>query len=240
MKAVFISDAHLKNPSDENYKILLSFLDNLTDADILIILGDLFDFWNGHNKIAHKHHKLVLDRLLKIKNLGTKIIYLEGNHDFFLGRFFTETLGADVFSNEAELMLDGKKIFMAHGDMINTRDYGYRMIRWFLRSWFMKLIFTALPSSVVWRAANSMSKGSRTYLAKDFEYEKIFTDYARDKWSNYDAVIIGHCHNPRLLKEVINGREKFYLNPGDWLTHFTYIVYENGSFRMEDFLKNWH
>ncbi|MBI5682232.1 MAG: UDP-2,3-diacylglucosamine diphosphatase, partial [Deltaproteobacteria bacterium] len=174
MKAVFISDAHLKNLSDNNYKTLLNFLDNLKNTNLLVILGDMFDFFSGYNKIAHKHHKPVLDRLLNLKDSGTKIIYLEGNHDFFMGRFFTETLEADVYSDNAEITLDGKKIFMAHGDMINKKDYGYRALRVFLRSWFIRLVFNILPSVVVWRIANYMSKSSRQYLGKGFYDEALF------------------------------------------------------------------
>ncbi|HBO84448.1 MAG: hypothetical protein A2073_01840 [Deltaproteobacteria bacterium GWC2_42_11] len=233
MKAVFIADAHLKNPSDKNYKIILDFLENLKDIDLLVILGDLFDFWNGCNKIAHEHHKPVLDKLLKIKNSGAKIIYLEGNHDFFMGRFFTEALDADVHSDSTEITLDGKRIFMAHGDMVNKKDYGYRILRGFLRSWFMRLVFYIVPSIAVWKIANVMSKGSRTYLVNGFEYEKIFTDYAAEKWKEgYDAVILGHCHNPKILKQDLDGRERFYINPGDWINHFTYVVYENREFKL--------
>lgn len=236
MKAVFISDAHLKEPSDNNYKIILNFLDNLKDVNLLVILGDLFDFWNGRNKIAHKHHKPILDRLLHLKNSGAKIIYLEGNHDFFMGRFFTENLNADVFENNAEITLDNKKIFLAHGDMVNKKDYGYRILRRLLRSWLMKIIFYILPSIIVWRIANAMSKGSRQYLAKGFKYDEMFLDYAREKWKQgYDAVMLGHAHSPKILKEVIDGKERFYINPGDWIGHFTYIVYEDKKFSMEKF-----
>lgn len=236
MKAVFISDAHLKEPSDNNYKIILNFLDNLKDVNLLVILGDLFDFWNGRNKIAHKHHKPILDKLLKLKNSGAKIIYLEGNHDFFMGRIFTENLNADIYQEGAEIALDNKKIFLAHGDMVNKKDYGYRILRLFLRSWFMRIIFYILPSIIVWRIADAMSKGSRQYLAKGFKYDEMFIEFAREKWKQgYDAVMLGHAHSPKILKEIIDNREKFYINPGDWINHFTYIVYENNGFRMENF-----
>jgi len=233
MKVIFISDAHLKNLSDSNYKTILNFLDSLTKIDILVVLGDLFDFWNGNNKIAHEYYKPVLDKLLHVKNSGTKIIYLEGNHDFFMGRFFTEILNADVYSNSAEILLDNKRVFMAHGDMVNKKDYGYRVLRWFLRSWFMRIVFYITPSSAVWKIASFMSRESRTNLIKDFNYEKIFADYATEKWKEgYDIVLLGHCHNPKILKQDLDGREVFYINPGDWINHFTYVVYENKEFKL--------
>ena len=45
-KAVFLSDAHLKNQVDDGYHQIMKFLDFPGDhIDDLFILGDLFDFW---------------------------------------------------------------------------------------------------------------------------------------------------------------------------------------------------
>ena len=45
----------------------------------------------------------------------------------------------------------------------------------------------------------------------------------------YDAVMIGHFHQPFEHRE--QGREFFVL--GDWIEHFTYVVLEHGRFRLE-------
>ncbi|NCP78923.1 MAG: UDP-2,3-diacylglucosamine diphosphatase, partial [Desulfuromonadales bacterium] len=46
MKAIFIADAHLRQPADANYRALLKFLDRQADGlDALFLLGDIFEFW---------------------------------------------------------------------------------------------------------------------------------------------------------------------------------------------------
>lgn len=52
MRTIFLADAHLKAPTDRNYRLLLRFLDSLKgNTEILFIMGDLFDFWLGFPSI---------------------------------------------------------------------------------------------------------------------------------------------------------------------------------------------
>ena len=52
MKAIFLSDAHLRRPEDKNYQLLLDFLDRQKDLDALFLLGDIFEFWIGYKHLA--------------------------------------------------------------------------------------------------------------------------------------------------------------------------------------------
>ena len=48
MRALFLADAHLRKPSDPNYRMLLTFLEEQCGkTDILVLLGDIFEFWIG-------------------------------------------------------------------------------------------------------------------------------------------------------------------------------------------------
>jgi UDP-2,3-diacylglucosamine hydrolase len=46
--------------------------------------------------------------------------------------------------------------------------------------------------------------------------------------SGADYVIMGHRHRPR-LQSLETG---VYVNLGDWITNFTYAVYEQGELKM--------
>ena len=47
MRAVFISDAHIKSRKDKGYDYLLRFFDSIgNDTDHLFIVGDFFDAIN--------------------------------------------------------------------------------------------------------------------------------------------------------------------------------------------------
>jgi len=228
VKLIFLSDAHLKGLDDPNQRLLCSFLEGLDGVDTLVILGDLFDFWVGFNDAVYYQYLPILAQFLRLKDKGVKIKYLEGNHDFFMGPFFTDVLKAEVYPYPMEMELDGKRLFLAHGDTVNKRDYGYRFLRWFLRRRPIHFIMRNLPS-LVWRMAKVMSKGSRQYLGKGFDYDTILLNYAMDK-RGYDAVILGHSHVPR-FERIMGGM--LYVNLGDWITHYTYLVYEDGGFRLE-------
>ena len=84
MKAVFISDAHLKHSADERYVRFMQFLDDLregkvrslvdarelgrekTSIDHLYIVGDFFDFWFCRSDHIHPEFRLVISRLLDL------------------------------------------------------------------------------------------------------------------------------------------------------------------------------
>ena len=133
-RIVFLPDAHLKNPSDENYRAMIEFLTKIAPtATTIVIIGDLFDFWAGYRK-APKRYEPIIESLLKLSRKGIKIHYTEGNHDFFMGPVFTDKIGADVHPGPWEIESGGKRIYIAHGDEVNRQDYGYLTLRWVLRS----------------------------------------------------------------------------------------------------------
>ena len=92
-------------------------------------------------KNTFPHYLPVLDSLQKLVKSGVEIVYFEGNHDFHLGKFFSETLRATIYTNPAILDLDGKHVYVCHGDQINIQDYGYRLLRFLLHSRTTKTTF---------------------------------------------------------------------------------------------------
>jgi len=89
MRAIFLADAHLRKPGDHNYLMMLDFLDEQCGkTDILVLLGDIFEFWIGKNSVITDYVPLI-DALERLHQQGTKLVYVEGNHDFHLGPVFT-------------------------------------------------------------------------------------------------------------------------------------------------------
>jgi hypothetical protein len=73
---------------------LHDFLDSLPGrASSLYIMGDLFDFWFEYRTAIPRRHFGTLARLSKLRDAGVDIAYLNGNHDFWLGTFFRDSLG---------------------------------------------------------------------------------------------------------------------------------------------------
>ena len=146
MRKVFIADAHLRLPGDDNYRTLLRFLAELPGStDTLYILGDLFEFWIGYQQVAFSQYLPLLDALLALRRAGVEIVYFEGNHDFHMGPYFTHTLGARVYRGPAVLEVEGKRVYLCHGDEINRRDYAYRMLRLLLHSPLTSALTRVVP-----------------------------------------------------------------------------------------------
>lgn len=231
MKIVFIADAHLKGLDDPDQKSLVKFLDNLS-ADVLVVLGDLFDFWTGFNEVVYYHYLPVLSSLLELKEKGTRIIYLEGNHDFTMGAFFTDVLKAEVYPESCELPVDGKLIYLSHGDTI-AAGAGHRVWRGFLRTRAFRMIARAAAPQLVWRIAVRLSKKSRRYNKGSDALEARLKEFAGKKIAGgADSVVLGHSHVACVCK-VGEGRGGCYANPGSWAGGLNYLVYNDGKFKAE-------
>lgn len=160
MKAVFISDAHIRDHEDPNLPPLLAFLDSLRgETERLYIVGDLFDTWFAFPRAVFEEYVPVLGALDRLHRSGVRIIYVTGNHDFEMGRFFTHILQAEVHESEFVLEADGRRAYVAHGDMVNPYDKGYRRLRRVLRWRFTRWLGRNLPPSWVWRIGRWMSRG---------------------------------------------------------------------------------
>lgn len=233
MRVVFIADGHLKGLEDTNQKSLVKFLDGLKEVDTLAVLGDLFDFWTGFNDVVYYRYLPVLNSLLKLKERGTSIVYLEGNHDFSMGPFFTDVLGASVYPDSCEIAVDGRKIYLSHGDTIfMTR--GYSMWRSFLRSPLFTMTAKATTPAFVASIAESLSHKSREYNRGKAIEDKL-RQFARGRIAEgADVVVLGHSHVPGIYREDAGGRKGFYANPGSWADR-SYLIYNNGEFKIGRF-----
>lgn len=241
MKVIFLADAHLKGLDDPNQNSLCTFLGGLGPVDKLVILGDLFEFWTGFNDVVYYHYLPVLTGLLALRKNGTEIIYIEGNHDFFMGPFFTDVLGAEVHANPFEFELEGKRFYLGHGDTVD-RNLRYGFWRALSRSFIFRALYKTLPPSVIWKVAGFLSHKSRVYHERAMSIEGHHREFAKTKIGDgFDGVMLAHTHIPRLVEEEGagggggGGRKGMYLNPGSWMDESTYIVYEEGQFRLEKY-----
>jgi len=238
MRKIFIADAHLRRPEDNNYRLLMAFLAQLPErTDTLYILGDLFEFWIGYDPVPFTHYYPIMEQLKKLTAAGIGIVYLEGNHDFHLGPFFTRTLGARVHPGPTIEEIDGKRIYLCHGDEVNRKDYGYRLLRFIFHSRLTRAAIHVVPPALASWIADRMgheSKKSHGQRQRRWDYTDLVRAFARQRFAEgCDAVIAGHFHTPFI--ETDHGRT--ILSVGDWLTHFTYGVWDHGTLSLETFQK---
>ncbi|MBN2398673.1 MAG: UDP-2,3-diacylglucosamine diphosphatase [Deltaproteobacteria bacterium] len=235
MRAVFIADAHLDGSASDGYRYLVRFLDSLRgNADELFILGDFFDFWFAGRNGVYPGFSDIVERLLEIQRTGTNISFFEGNHDFFLGDYF-EPYGVRVFPEGATIDLDGKRLFVSHGDMVNTSQKSYRALRRLLRSNLFYRVQRTIPSPVLWSISRVISGMSRNYAAppSDELAEEIAAFATKKFEEGADAVILGHFHYPRFEQHVVHDKVRTFAVLGDWISHHSYLLCDGGAFTMK-------
>jgi UDP-2,3-diacylglucosamine hydrolase len=250
MNGIFLSDAHIRDHSDPSVPPLLGFLEHLAGrTERLYIVGDLFDTWFGFRRAVFDEYVPVLGAIEKLKRSGTRIVYVTGNHDFELGGFFERILGAEIHDTQFVLEEDGRRAFIAHGDMVNTHDREYRRLRRILRARPVRWLGRNLPPSWVWRIAGRLTvRCTGEDIAARMPLKEVFHEYADELHRRgFDTVILGHLHLPQFEERPaarldspraatdLPSRAQTYANLGDWMRWRTFLRWDEG--RLE--LRQW-
>jgi UDP-2,3-diacylglucosamine hydrolase len=259
MRVIFLSDAHLRRDSMDNYRYLIRFLDErktevlharygegvapaaggetLTaqPIDALYLMGDVFDFWFAKGDHYYPGFDRFINLLKDLRALGVQIHLFEGNHDFFLREYFSKRLGIMVYEDDAAINLDGWRFYVAHGDLVDQTNHKYLFLRKVLRSRFIRLLHGVLPSRLVWWIALKCSDTSKTLWAKTGKQlsEKMCCFAQGMGNRGFDGVILGHSHQPLLWEFKIEERKKVLVTLGDWLTYRSYLDYHDGGFDLK-------
>jgi len=236
MRVVFLADAHLRQPTDANYIALLTFLaEQEGRTDILALLGDICEFLVGYPNWLFPNYVPLFEALERLQRSGTRLIYVEGNHDFHLAPSFRNRFPCRVLPEGGPLELDGRRILLVHGDLANPADRGYRLLRAILRSTPVRLLIRALPPAWTWQIGECSSKASRRAVgnkSRRWPAHEILRLYAQAHLAEgYQAVVTGHFHQP--LHEQLETGELVAL--GDWISQYSYAVWEDGAFRLESY-----
>lgn len=251
MKDIFIADAHLKNAADENYIQLLEFLKlNQGNIRTLILLGDIFEFWVGHRHCVYSAYVPLLQQLKLLHQGGTSIIMVEGNHDFNVGPYFSQTLGAQIIPDGGAITLGKTRVWLEHGDLVKpTRTY--RWLRKLFRSHGARFLSRVLHPDLLWSIAEHLgtwSKKQRTrarsrlgsnqeagqddgYSLNALPQERLLALAAAHSASGCDAMVCGHFHHS-WHKKTSHAEA---LVVGEWRTHGTYAEHQDGRFELKQF-----
>lgn len=237
-RTLVLSDLHL-GTRDAQARALLDILRGVS-CDKLILNGDIIDLWSLQRKNHWAPaHTAVVRRILKMAEKdGTRIVYLRGNHDDFIGRLLP--LGLDRMELAEEHIHhagDGRRYLCIHGDAFDTvtvkmrwlavlGDISYQFLlglnRFYnlWRRWRGKEYFS-LSQAIKGRVKSAVSFISR--------FEDHLHHHAVRR--GCEGVMCGHIHKAedRMIGPVR------YLNSGDWVESLTAIVEElDGTLRVVD------
>jgi len=234
---LFISDQHLglqtKEIEDNKEKLLVKFLSYAKDnCDELFIVGDLFDYWFEYKRVYQKGFFRTLTALQDVAESGIIIHYFIGNHDFLHRDFFSKELGVIMYESSLDVLLNGKKFFISHGDGLVKNDIGYKILKKILRNKFIQKLYSLLHPDIGIAIASRTSKTSREYTKKkDYgEIDGMF-DAAKTKIDEgFDYVILGHSHE----RAVKNYNKGVYINLGSWIVEPCYGKFDSNGFEVID------
>jgi UDP-2,3-diacylglucosamine hydrolase len=230
-KVYFASDQHLGAPTYEaslpREKKFVAWLDEVKkDAEVIFLLGDLFDFWFEYKTVVPKGFVRVLGKLAEIRDAGIPIYFFVGNHDLWMRDYFETELNIPVYYEPQEFEINGKLFFIGHGDGLGPGDKGYKrmkkvftfplfqwLFRWLHPDWGIKL-------GQYFSVKNKLISGDEDAKFLGNENEWLF-QYSKRKLTqkHYDYFIFGHRHLP--LELELNEKSK-YINLGDWIQYYTY------------------
>ena len=241
----FCSDNHLGSPnrnlSLEREKIFITWLDQIkTDAQAIFFLGDLFDFWFEYKKVVPKGFTRLFGKLAELSDSGIDLFFFVGNHDCWIGNYFEDELGINVFHKKVDLNIDNYNILIGHGDGLGPGDSKYKFLKLLFRNPILKKLFSFIHPDIGISLGSFLSQKNKILSGSEkvFESEdkEMLFSYCKDvlKTKYYHFFIFGHRHVPL---ELDLGNNSKYFNTGDWITHFSYLVYDGNSFNLNYFNK---
>ena len=228
-KTMIISDLHLGAIHSQSSKIV--YLLESNDAEKIILNGDIIDGWAlKRGSKWRKNDSKIIRKLLKKNESGTKVIWVQGNHDDFLQNFIPINFFNFELCREYQFRgLDGRLYYCFHGDVL---DFLVMKMRWLalIAGWSYDFVIKInifynwmrkkfnLPYHSLASIVKRNVKGAMNFIER---FEKNAKNLAKQK--GFDVAICGHIHQPKI--------EIDYMNSGDFC--------ENATCLVEDFDGNW-
>jgi UDP-2,3-diacylglucosamine hydrolase len=106
-KIYFASDFHLGYPDHQTSlareRKVVAWLDSIkSNAQVVFLVGDIFDFWFEYKNVVPKGFVRLLGKLAELSDSGIEIIVFAGNHDIWMFDYFTKELGIKVYRDFQE------------------------------------------------------------------------------------------------------------------------------------------
>lgn len=243
-KIYFASDFHLgiQNSPDREKKIVDWLTQVGKDASHIYLVGDLFDYWFEYRHVVPKGYVRFLGKLAELKDKGVEIEVFIGNHDVWMFDYFPSEMGIPVHRQPIIVDHNGNKFFIGHGDGLGPGDTGYKWLKKIFHQPLIQKIYRQIHPDLSFRIAQFWSKKSRAqeqvapaFLGPDREWLVQYSEYKLRQIPDIDYFVFGHRHLPICYR--LTNEQTYYFNIGDWLTHFTYGVFDGKDFYLYQYDK---
>lgn len=210
------------------------------EPTILIINGDWLDIWNFNAGYFPQEHIENVFLVLDMARQGIPVYYVTGNHDDHMRNFSGYRFDTLQLRDEIVLEIDGKKLWIFHGDKYDLSVGG--SARWLakLGGRYYDHIFTLN------RYINNirLKYGKDKILISKYIKDKVksivkskiqdFEDVAIEIGieNGYDYIVCGHIHKPQIREVKTDLGKAIYLNSGDWVENLTALEYAKGNWEI--------
>ncbi len=247
-KIYFVSDFHLgvdvgNNTSKEREKRICRWLDHIKkDAEMIYLVGDVFDFWFEYKTVVPKGYVRLLGKLAELRDMGIPIEFFIGNHDMWMFRYFKEELNIPIHREAIIREHFGKQFYIHHGDGKGPNDKKYKRIKRVFANPLCIWLFERLhPNFGIW-LANAWSNNSKEnhdeeefhFLGKEKEW---LISYCEKKIKTLnppvDFFVFGHRHLP--IDYTLSDQKTRYINLGEWMTYNSFAVFDGNEMKVQFF-----
>ena len=197
-----LSDVHLRDPHDATTALFIKTISELKNVDSIFLIGDIFDFIFAGDAFFIKHCDTVFSAFKRFQQLGGKVYFLEGNHDFGFAHFEMPGLrDAFAYQGDAELHFRHPslgKVSLRHGDDIVCPE-NYLHFRRLVKGKFLQKTLSIIPGKMMnlifTRYANiSRKKDKYRALSASFFTQCLQKHLEKIKAKKPDMLILGHVH----------------------------------------------
>lgn len=236
----FISDIHLgasyiSDPRAHERRVV-EFLEHIApDCKRLFLLGDILDYWWEYRTVVPRGFTRFFGALARLADSGVEIVWFKGNHDIWIFDYLPQEIGLTIHDGIMVTELDGRRFLMEHGDGVGCLPWSFRKLRALFRNRMAQKLYAAIHPRWTIGFAHSWSSHSRKkggYTPAERAGDNLISfaeDYNADpSHEKVDFFIFGHCHT-LLDTRLPDGAKVIIL--GDWISRFSYAVWDGKSIR---------
>lgn len=236
---VVLSDIHLGTYGCHATE-LLRYLKSIKPKAV-ILNGDIIDIWQFSKRYWPGTHMMVIKHLIGLIAKDVPVYFIPGNHDEMLRRFKGFNLGSLKIMNKLSLKIDGKRIWVFHGDVF---DVVMQNSKWLARLGAIGYDTLILINRFVNFISQKMGRGKLSFSKKVKNTVKSAVKFINDfedtvcgiaAENQYNYVICGHIHHPEIKDMHTRHGDVIYMNSGDWIENLTALEYSDGKWRIYNY-----
>ncbi len=243
----FLSDAHLGSLAiphrRQQERRLVRFLDDIKNrAGAVYLLGDMMDFWFEYSTVVPRGFTRFLGKISELTDSGVEVHYFTGNHDLWCTDYLTNECGVILHREPLTVELADRVFYLAHGDGLGRETKGFSFLRYLFHSSLCRRLFAAIHpgcgvSLALRWAAHSRRKheapgGEPPYQGENSEPLVVFAKQYLQNHPEVNCFLFGHRH---IELDLMLTRQCRLMILGDWVTHFTYAVFDGEQLYLENY-----